>query len=308
MYKQTGPTIWQGRIDSTEDLAYFRYHQIVECSTEATSCDIGLIGFRCDEGVRRNNGRIGAKDAPVVLRQQLASIPWKHMQKKSVIDMGDVICEGTKLEEAQQELGEKVATILTSGKAIILGGGHETLYGHYLGVRQAVGSDASIGLLNIDAHFDIRSYDKQPSSGTMFKQILDADKNAHYFVCGIQEYGNTTALFQTADSYHVTYFLDEQLEDDAFSASLQQFMDAHDVLVVTLCMDVLNAAEAPGVSAPSPFGLTATKVRQILRTMMAHPKATSFSICEVNPTLDHQHQTAKLGAYFINEAIMNSLA
>lgn len=307
MYKETSASVWQGRIDSKEELAYFRYHQIIECATKPVQCDIGLIGFMCDEGVRRNNGRIGAKDAPLALRQQLASVPWKPTHKKSVIDFGDVICEDQQLEQAQQELGDKVALILTTGKAIILGGGHETLYGQYLGVRQAVGPDASIGLLNIDAHFDIRSYDDQPSSGTMFRQILDADKQAHYFVCGIQEYGNTTALFNTADNYHVTYFLDEQLEEDSFSKSLQNFMDTHDVLLVTLCMDVLNAAEAPGVSAPSPFGLSAKKVRQILRTMMAHPKTTSFSICEVNPTLDLNNQTAKLGAYYINEAIINSI-
>lgn len=308
MYKETSTSVWQGRIDSTDDVSYFRYHQIIECAATPTQCDIGLIGFMCDEGVRRNHGRVGAKDAPLALRQQLASIPWKAAEKKSVIDFGDVICEDQQLEQAQHELGNKVAHILTTGKAIILGGGHETLYGQYLGVRKAVGPDASIGLLNIDAHFDIRSYDEQPSSGTMFKQILDADKNADYFVCGIQQYGNTTALFNTAENYNVTYFLDEQLENASFSASLQNFMDAHDVLLVTLCMDVLNAAEAPGVSAPSPFGLSATKVRQILRTMMAHPKTTSFSICEVNPTLDVHNQTAKLGAYFINEAILNSLA
>ena len=59
---------------------------------------------------------------------------------------------------------------------IIFGGGHETAYGHYLGVRKYIGEDASLGIINIDAHFDLRPYDEQPSSGTMFKQILEHDK------------------------------------------------------------------------------------------------------------------------------------
>lgn len=307
MYKETAQSIWQGRTDSKDDLRYFRYHQIVQCSSVDEQCDIGIIGFMCDEGVRRNNGRVGAKEAPNVLRQQLSSIAWRYDGMKKVVDYGNIVCENFELEDAQQQLGNKVEMILNSGKAIILGGGHETLYGQYLGVRQAVGKDASIGLLNIDAHFDIRSYAEQTSSGTMFKQILDADSRAAYFVCGIQQFGNTTGLFETADQYNVTYFLEEQLEQDRFYSSLQTFMDAHDVLIVTLCMDVLSAGEAPGVSAPSPFGLSAIKVREILRLMMAHPKTTSFSICEVNPLLDRDHQTAKLGAYFINEAIMNSI-
>ncbi|WP_332650455.1 formimidoylglutamase [Lysinibacillus sp. 54212] len=307
MYKEPESKVWQGRIDHDTDSTYFRYHQIVQITTEAKQGSIGLIGFSCDEGVRRNNGRVGAKDAPFALRKQLAPIPWrKYSDDFSLIDFGDIICEDQNLERAQQELGDKVSEILSTGKAIILGGGHETLYGQYLGVRKAAGPDASIGLLNIDAHFDMRSYDSQTSSGTMFKQILDEDPNAHYFVCGIQQYGNTTALFNTADQYNVQYFLDEQLDSLAFTTELNNFMDAHDVLLVTLCMDVLNAAEAPGVSAPSPFGLSALKVREILRQMASHKKTVSFSICEVNPLLDVDNRTAKLGAYFINEVITNS--
>lgn len=306
MYKETDTTIWQGRVDDAHDYDSFRYHQIVQPSSFSTVCDIGFIGFMCDEGVHRNLGRIGAKNAPIALRQQLATVPWRAGQQR-VIDFGNIICDDTAMEIAQQQLGEKVATILASGTAIILGGGHETMYGQYLGVRRAVGPRASIGLLNIDAHFDLRPYEPQPSSGTMFRQILDHDKHAHYFVCGIQQYGNTTALFNTAKEYDVTYFLDDQLESTPFKNSLQQFMDAQDVLLITLCMDVINSVEAPGVSAPSVFGLQAKEVRSLIRQVMAHPKATSFSICEVNPLLDTNHQTTKLGAAFINEAIMSSL-
>ena len=307
MYKSTDLKIWHGRIDHESDHTYYRYHQVVQLASTVTQGKIGLVGFACDEGVRRNNGRIGAKNGPLALRKQLATLPWRHsVHENTLIDYGDIICEDHELEQAQSQLGDKVSDILSSGKAIILGGGHETLYGQYLGVRKAVGPEASIGLLNIDAHFDIRSYDKQTSSGTMFKQILDEDSNAQYFVCGIQKYGNTTALFDTADHYKVRYFLDEQLDSLAFTTELNHFMDAHDVLLVTLCMDVLNAAEAPGVSAPSPFGLSAVKVRDILRQMASHKKTVSFSICEVNPLLDVDNRTAKLGAYLINEVIMNS--
>lgn len=309
MYRRANSQIWQGRIDHETDHTYFRYHQIVQLPSEVNSQNsIGMIGFACDEGVRRNNGHVGAKDAPIALRQQLASLPWRnHAGNNPLIDYGDIVCEGIELESAQQELGDKIATILSHGKAIVLGGGHETLYGQYLGVRKAVGPTASIGMLNIDAHFDMRSYETQTSSGTMFKQILDEDANAHYFVCGIQQYGNTTALFNTAQHYNVRYFLEEQTESSTFKTALNEFMDAHDVLLITLCMDVLSAAEAPGVSAPSPFGLSALKVREILRQMATHKKTVSFSICEVNPLRDVNNQTAKLGAYFINEVIMHSI-
>ena len=82
---------------------------------------------------------------------------------------------------------------------IILGGGHETAYGHYLGVRNYIGKEAKLGIINIDAHFDLRPYNEQPSSGTMFRQILEQDENSSYLVLGIQRYGNTQALFDKAD-------------------------------------------------------------------------------------------------------------
>lgn len=308
MYKKTDANVWQGRIDHMTDRSHFRYHQIIQLAPFIAQKSIGLIGFACDEGVRRNNGRVGAKEGPIALRKQLASLPWRHHEPDTpLIDYGDVVCEGEELERAQLALGDKVADMLANGKAIILGGGHETLYGQYLGVRKAVGPAASIGLLNIDAHFDMRPYDKQSSSGTMFKQILDEDPQAHYFVCGIQQYSNTTALFDTADRYGVQYFSDEELGSATFTNKLNNFMAFHDVLLATLCMDVLNVAEAPGVSAPSPFGLSAVQVRDIVRLMVSHKKTVSFSICEVNPLLDVDNRTAKLGAYFINEAVMNLL-
>jgi len=105
------------------------------------------------------------------------------------------------------------------------------------------------------------------------------------------------------------------IEDDMTSAAniqplmddLQHYMDQHDYVLLTLCMDVLNAAAAPGVSAPSPFGLEPTTVRTILQKVTSHPHTHSFDICEVNPSLDENGRTVKLGAYFIYEALNNLL-
>jgi formiminoglutamase len=74
--------------------------------------------------------------------------------------------------------------------------------------------------------------------------------------------------------------------------------------MLTLCTDVLNAAFAPGVSASSPFGLTPMVVRTLIRTVASRKKTLSFDICEVNPAVDENGRTVKLGAYLTNEAIM----
>ncbi|MBG9944744.1 formimidoylglutamase [Brevibacillus formosus] len=314
--KNVSADLWTGRTDHTERRSSFRYHQIVEITDldtlqAAKDRTVAIIGFECEEGVRRNQGRLGAAKAPNAIRQALASLPWKVEEGKRLVDVGNVACPNEELEAAQEELGNAVSAIFSKSMTpIILGGGHETLYGHYIGVRKHIGKEASLGIINIDAHFDLRSYEVQPSSGTMFRQILEHDKNSSYFVLGIQRFGNTQELFDKADELGVRYVYEEEMTDarmDEIGLSVSEFIEKHDHVMLTLCTDVLNAAFAPGVSAPSPFGLTPMVVRTLIRTVAAHKKTLSFDICEVNPVLDENGRTVKLGAYLTNEAIMGLL-
>lgn len=300
--------IWTGRIDDKEDRTAFRYHQVVEVLDVQEAVNVcAVVGFECEEGVRRNKGRLGAAQGPNAMRGELAKLPWRFQEHKRFVDVGNITCRGEEMEAAQQQLGDVVKTLLANGSTpIILGGGHETLYGHYVGVRKFLGKDASLGIVNIDAHFDLRPYDEQTSSGTMFRQILENDAHASYFVAGIQRYGNTEELFNRADALGVTYVHEDEMTPGQLGQlmdSLDTFMDKHDAVLLTLCTDVLNAAYAPGVSAPSPFGLEPKTVREIIRKVVGHERTRSFDICEVNPSLDENGRTVKLGAHFVNEAV-----
>ncbi|MFD6441764.1 formimidoylglutamase, partial [Peribacillus sp. NPDC060186] len=176
-----------------------------------------------------------------------------------------------------------------------------------LGVRSHVGPNVKIGILNIDAHFDLRSYDQMTSSGTMFKQILDNDSQANYLPIGIQRYGNTKKLFNTATSLNCSWIYEEELVNEVSNENeekIQNFMNQNDFIILTLCMDVINASEAPGVSAPSSFGLSGKIVRQLIRNITSQKKTISFDICEVNPSLDNDNRTVKLAANLINEVFM----
>ncbi|MDV6379392.1 formimidoylglutamase [Sporosarcina sp. GW1-11] len=311
MLIQTDKTNWSGRTDSKTNRSAFRMHQIVQLSElkeSVTNKTCALIGFSSEEGVRRNNGRLGAAEGPNALRSELAKLPWRMPAECQLFDMGTIVCEGTQLESAQAELGAAVRQCLEkNANPVILGGGHETAYGHYLGVREFIGPDAKLGVINIDAHFDLRSYEEQPSSGTMFKQMLDTDPNVEYLVLGIQEFGNTDILFQEADAQGVSYVLEQEISSGHMDDTLQKiafFIEQQDYILLTLCSDVLNAAVAPGVSAPSPFGLDPLTVRSFIQMVASHEKALSFDISEINPALDQQNQTVKLGAYLTNEAIV----
>ncbi|WP_142830816.1 formimidoylglutamase [Planococcus soli] len=310
MYKLPDSQLWQGRIDSSTDRDSFRFHQAVQtCALDDLSEEpsaLAVVGFECEEGVRRNQGRLGAVEAPNAIRSSLASLPYNFDANQKIFDVGNVVCVGSSLEEAQQELGTTVQQLLEkSTTPIILGGGHETLYGHYLGVRGFAGADAKIGLINIDAHFDLREAE-QPSSGTMFRQILEDYPNAGYLCLGIQTFGNTQALFKKAESLGCEYMLAEELNLSDMPAAVKTidaFCAQYDIVLATLCTDSISASAAPGVSAPAPLGMDPVMVCKLLRYIVAKQNVKSFDISEVNPALDEQQRTVKLAAYLVAEVM-----
>ncbi|MBN6205201.1 formimidoylglutamase [Ralstonia pickettii] len=310
MYKNPDKGLWSGRVDSYIDEDSFRLHQTIDfladIDTLKKESAFYIVGFESDEGVRRNKGRVGAAKAPNQIRSSLSNLPSSILRGQALIDIGNISCEDEKLEEAQEELGERVSKILSSkGTPIILGGGHETLYGHYLGARNYLGKNAKLGIINIDAHFDMRD-EEIPSSGTMFKQILESDKNAGYLCLGIQPFGNTKSLFQDAERLGCTYLLEDAVTENKNNEvyrAIDNFSKKYDAVILTLCTDSIAASEAPGVSAPGPFGLSSKTVRKLLRYIVMKKNTLSFDISEVNPLVDENEKTIRLASYLIGEVL-----
>lgn len=307
IYKITDKELWNGRVDDDSDLSHFRFHQAIKVQdiNDLTKNDnaFGIIGFSSDEGVRRNKGRLGAAQAPDEIRKFLAKLPYNLDEKIKTIDTGNVVCENGELENAQTELGEQINKLFHNNTTpVVIGGGHETLYGHYLGVREYIGADKTLGIVNIDAHFDLRD-DPEPSSGTMFRQILEQDEQAGYLCLGVQEFGNTKALFQTADKYGCFYIMEDEIDTDNTCKEIDRFSNAHDYIMLTLCTDSIISSAAPGVSAPSPLGLDPRTVKKLLTYIAAKENILSFDISEVNPLVDENNKTVRLAAYFLAETM-----
>ena len=92
-----------------------------------------ILGFACDEGVIRNNGRSGAKAGPEEIRNALSKLAWH--QRNDILDAGDITCISSDLETAQRDFGNRICQLLKAGYFPIgIGGGHEIAFGHYLGI------------------------------------------------------------------------------------------------------------------------------------------------------------------------------
>ena len=90
---------------------------------------IVIVGFKCDEGVRRNKGRTGSKNGPESLRNSSCNHA-DHFQKKTIVfDGGDVICEDRDLEGVQMELQQIIFKIKSADYfPFIYGGGARSCF------------------------------------------------------------------------------------------------------------------------------------------------------------------------------------
>lgn len=299
------PSPWTGRHDNEETAAPERlarwHHRVLPWHPQAQS-GVVLIGFAVDEGVRRNQGRTGAAAGPAALRQALANLPAPAVT--ALWDAGTVHCEAQALEAAQAELSATVAQVRAQGALpLVLGGGHEMAWGTFGGLVREGRTPGRLLVLNLDAHFDLR-HATAPNSGTPFAQMhawcASHDQGFHYTVLGISRFANTPALFDRAQATGTRWRLDEALQTPAdwaqAQAELAHDLQACDAVYLTICLDVLSAAVAPGVSAPAALGVPLPFIEAVIEQVKASGKLIAADMAELNPAFDRDGQTARVGA------------
>jgi formiminoglutamase len=292
---------WQGRDDTgAEGDHALRWHQRVLPWDEGAAPGTALIGFVCDEGIRRNHGRVGAANGPIVLRRALSQFAWH--QSAPVYDCGDVICQYGDLETAQKTLSHRLSHLLqVQQMPIVMGGGHETAWGTFRGLSQLL-SNHSIGIINLDTHFDIRQ-SKQAHSGTAFAQIADwckeQQKTFYYLCLGVCEAANTRALFERAAEFQVQWVNDVELPPwrlDSVISKLHEFIKQVDALYLSVDLDVLPGSVMPAVSAPARLGVPLESIERLILEVAHSRKLAVADVVEFNPNLDHDSQGARVAA------------
>lgn len=311
-YQPAQKIYWTGR-KSNPDIGNQYWHQEIALldfqEINNTNVDIALLGYVCDEGVRRNLGRVGASQGPTALRERLAKLPI-HFDKKRVADVGNIICVDEDMESCQLAFADYIKQLISKQIfPIAIGGGHDMSYGHFKGIHNAIGNNKKIGIINFDAHFDLRPVEKKTNSGTPFNQILNEFENVNYFAIGIQRQANTKELFEIAKNNKVDYAINYDCESskeelNALKDRLQSIINDSDYLYITIDLDGFSSAYAPGVSAPSPLGFTPYFVFKVLRFLFDTNKVISCDIAELNPTLDRDNLTANLAAKLVDFMVM----
>ncbi|AHV94492.1 formimidoylglutamase [Bordetella holmesii] len=299
------PAIWRARDDSGERGDTRRMAHIVAADgRQPAAGEAALLGFACDAGVLRNQGRPGAAQGPAAIRRMLAGIPVHGLD--ILHDAGDVACDGSDLEDAQQRYAKEVARLLSAGaRTLALGGGHEIAWGSFMGLRQwldASGDEAAVLVLNLDAHFDLRT-GRPASSGTPFDQVvtLCAQRGlpVQYACLGVSRLSNTVALFDRAREVGAFWVEDVDMRETDLAARLadvDRLLEQVSHVYLTVDLDVLPAAVMPGVSAPAAYGVPLEVVERIVTHVAASGKLRLADLAEANPDFDIDNHGARVAA------------
>ncbi|MGH8441342.1 MAG: formimidoylglutamase [Nevskiaceae bacterium] len=258
---------------------------------------VAILGCPQDEGVRRNKGRPGAVAAPTEIRRALYKMTVGDLESLGLCDAGDVAPAAT-LEDTHTALQAAVGQLLADGKrVVVLGGGNDISYPDCAALAQHAGD---VLAFNVDAHYDVRE-SAERNSGTPYRQLLEEGllQPRRFFELGSQPFCNAAAHAQYLNDKgaHVVP-LDALRARGAARVVRRALREANKAKAVFwgLDLDVVSAAEAPGVSAPNPLGLSGAELCEIARLAGAEPRTRIVELSEVNPAFDVDGRTSRLAA------------
>lgn len=271
---------------------------------------LGLVGVPFDGAVV---GRKGAAEGPAGIREALRYSSSYHWETNTELygtetgDVGDV--EVTEHVGATHErVHGVVAKLLGAGThPIVLGGDNSITYATVAGLLEAV--DGHVGIVDLDAHLDVRVSEPAVNSGTPFRRILqdfgDRVRAENVAQIGHRQFANSRHYRQWAADQGVRVFDMGRVNETGMDAVLDEAVaaagDGTDHLVLSVDMDAVDQTHAPGVSAPTPSGLLPVDLFAAVRRLASEDRTRFMEIVEVAPPLDPTGNTARLAAVAVME-------
>lgn len=249
--------------------------------------------------------RAGSRWAPDAMRQ--ASANFESYNPTFDIDLADLLIHdagnldtSASVDETLQDLYEDTKELLSDGKLpIMLGGEHSLTYATVKASAEAAGDD--FGVLVLDAHFDLRDgYRGFKHNHACVSRNILSEVTKNLVSIGIRSGPEDEWVF--AKENKLKYYTSDDVEAIGMVEVLKETLEWLDCsqLYLSLDMDALDPAYAPGLGTPEPFGMTARDVRTAVRTLA--PFSMAFDIVEIAPEYD-SGQTAMLGTKLMREFI-----
>ncbi|HEX6207392.1 MAG TPA: arginase family protein [Actinomycetota bacterium] len=148
-----------------------------------------------------------------------------------------------------------------------------------------------LGLLTLDAHFDLRETDGGMRNGNPVRALLeDGLPGENVVQIGIQPFANSPMHAEVAQEAGITFVLAGEVRSRGIGAVLTEaleHLDARaDSIYLDVDVDVLDRGFAPATPGSRPGGLAPWEIRRAARLAGRHPKVRAVDLVEIDPTVD----------------------
>jgi formimidoylglutamase len=269
-----------------------------------------VVGLPYDGGIPT---RPGARFGPKAIREALAAFgTWDgERDAAAATDLGDLALPTTDGRETHRRIEEAARTLFAAGARPIFLGGDHGCTGSVIRGLAAARPELRLGLITVDAHLDVREYADEASlsSGTPFRRALETGILAGERVAmiGIRRFANSRHYLEWAAGQRIRLFPVEALSDEGVSATAAAALDAAtrdaDALYLSIDVDAVDAAFAPGVSASGIGGIMAREMIELVSIVANHPSLIGADVMELSPPYDQDSRTAKLAARLLLELL-----
>ncbi|CEG28552.1 agmatinase family protein [Bacillus sp. B-jedd] len=302
---------WNRPGDGTASKVHEWIQPLAEFSKEASrDADVVLAGVPLS---RSSISASGASEFPEAFRRSWKTFSTYNLDEDvdlvgmKVLDAGDVPMHVTDIAKCHLNIREASAALhehFADSIVCAVGGDHSITAMMVKGMH-AARPDQRIGILQFDTHFDLRSMeDNGQSNGTPMRNLIESGvvKGSDMYNLGLHGFFNTKDLKEYADEHGVNYRTLRQVRKQgivqAVEQSLEELAAKVDVIYLTVDMDVLDIAYAPGVPASTPGGMTTDELFEGVLAAGKHPKVKAMDIVCLDPMRDTQAQsTVKTGTH-----------
>ena len=268
---------------------------------------IGLVGAPLASG----SVTPGTCDkAPALLRKTLSRIGRYDIEiGRSIFtpirDRGDVALDGLSIEQATDPIREAVAASVAHHALTLLAGGNNAVTRPaVLGLGVPL---AHVGLITLDAHFDMRDLEDGLSNGNPVRALIeDGLPGKNIAQIGLASFANSEKMHRDAlAAGNLVISLDEVRRDGidkAVELAIQHMSNA-DAIVLDCDIDVIDRAQMPGAPGARPGGMNVIDFFAAVRRIASDHRVRVIDLTEWDPSLDQTDLSALTAARWVAECV-----
>ena len=272
---------------------------------ELTGSDVVIVGAPMDDMVTyRPGARFGPRairaahddSRPSAWHMDLGIDPFAELR---IVDAGDAPVTPGDAHASHRAVRAAVSSIVEAGAVpIVLGGDHSIAFPDVSAVAAGSPSGA-LALVHLDAHADTATeiYGVEWSHGTPFRHLVDDGivPGPRLVQVGLRGYWPEPPEFTWAREQGVRWHRMQEVTErgiDAVADSILEEIGDAESLFLSVDVDVLDPAFAPGTGTPEPGGITTRELLRAVRRLVLAKGLAGMEVVEVSPPYDHADITA----------------